>query len=527
MVLPPLRRQLIQHTNDKTASMLLIYPPLAKNCEPPAGIAKIAGALRAENIKCTVLDANSEALHYLLQNPAQPSNTWSRRAVKNVKGNILALQDISTYKSFPKYKRAVSDLNRVLEITGNQENLNLSLANYQSQTLSPVKSKDLLHAASDYKNNIFYPYFKTRLQKLISDESPGLIGFSLNYLSQALCTFSLIGYLKQQYPEIPLVVGGGLVTSWMHNPTWKNPFCNLIDHLIDGPGEIPLLKLLRANKQPEKHHRPDFTDFSLHNYHSPGFILPYAASTGCYWNKCSFCPENAEKNPYTHIPEQSVAEDIEALQKISKPSLLHLLDNAISPNLMKQFIKKPPGMPWYGFARISPILTDLDFCKELRQSGCIMIKLGLESGDQNVLDSMEKGINLEMAANALKALKNAGIATYIYLLFGTPTETIKQARKTLDFTIQHHQAITFLNLAIFNMPICSHEVDHSKVKNFYAGDLSLYTDFIHPEGWNRKQVRKFLSQEFKKHPIVAQIINRDPPLFTSNHAPYFTNFPNR
>jgi hypothetical protein len=49
---------------------------------------------------------------------------------------------------------------------------------------------------------------------------------------------------------------------------------------------------------------------------------------------------------------------------------------------------------------------------------------------------MAKGIDLAMVAEALAALKTAGIGTYVYLLFGTPSESIRQARHTLDFVVE-------------------------------------------------------------------------------------------
>jgi hypothetical protein len=49
------------------------------------------------------------------------------------------------------------------------------------------------------------------------------------------------------------------------------------------------------------------------------------------------------------------------------------------------------------------------------------------------------------------------------------------------------------------MPVCGPEVAQFETSSFYEGDLSLYTDFSHPEGWNRKEVRMFLDNEFKKH----------------------------
>jgi radical SAM superfamily enzyme YgiQ (UPF0313 family) len=269
------------------------------------------------------------------------------------------------------------------------------------------------------------------------------------------------------------------------------------------------------------HYRPSYDSFPLKDYFAPGPILPYSASSGCYWNRCSFCPERAEGNPYLAIPVEKVISDLLRLADRHQPVLIHLLDNAISPSLMKAISEHPLGVPWYGFARITRHLTDPDFCFALKQSGCVMLKLGLESGDQAVLDDLQKGIDLEEASSALKNLKNAGIATYVYLLFGTPPEGLTEARRTLAFVVKHHDCIGFLNLAIFNMPIYGAEAQQMETKQFYEGDLSLYTSFNHPKGWSRHLIRQFLDKEFKRHPAIASIVRRDPPVFTSNHAPFF------
>ncbi len=157
----------------------------------------------------------------------------------------------------------------------------------------------------------------------------------------------------------------------------------------------------------------------------------------------------------------------------------------------------------------------------LKHSGCAMLQLGIESGDQGVLDSEHKGIDLDRVSLALRSLRKAGIAAYVYLLFGTPSENLKEARKTLDFTVKHARDISFLNLAIFNLPIYGNEARELETRMHYDGDLSLYADFHHPGGWHRARVRRFLDKEFKRHPAIAAIIRRDPSIFTSNHAPFF------
>ena len=468
--------------------MLLSYPPLAQPSEPPAGLARLAGALRSHGLPCFLLDANLEGLLALLAAPIAPNDTWSRRALRHLPANLAGLRDPRLYDNPARYRRAVADVNKMVELAGQPHGLTLSLANYQE---------------------------------------PGLLGFSLNYLSQAMTTFAMIGFLKQRYPDLPVILGGGLVTSWLRNPAWANPFAGLIDHLVAGPGEAALLHLAGlppgpAGDPPGKPYQPPAYDgLPLADYLAPGLILPYAASAGCYWHKCSFCPEKAEDNPYTALGNDRVLAEINGLVTRTRPTLLHFLDNAVSPTLLRALADQPPGVNWYGFARLAPALTDPDFCRALRRSGCVMLKLGLESGDQGVLDAMGKGIDLTMAAQALAALNQAGIATYIYLLFGTPAETQRAARRTLDFVEQHAAAITFLNLAIFNMPLGSPEAASLAAGRFYEGDLSLYTDFVHPRGWHRKAVRLFLDQEFKRHPAIAAILRRDPPHFTSNHAPFF------
>jgi radical SAM superfamily enzyme YgiQ (UPF0313 family) len=304
--------------------------------------------------------------------------------------------------------------------------------------------------------------------------------------------------------------------------SWQNPFQGLLDSFVAGPGEYPLLAMMKIQGEPDEIlFPPEYDSLHLEDYLAPGAILPYSSANGCYWNRCSFCPERAEGNPYVPIPVDRVIQDLDSLVKKVQPVLIHLLDQAIRPALMEKIMGHPPGVPWYGFARITRHLGDLDFCLALKKSGCVMLQLGLESGDQAVLDQMQKGIDLGVASLALKNLKKAGIATYVYLLFGTPWETLTEARRTLEFTFQHHDQISFLNLALFNLPIDSQETQNLEAKKFYEGDLSLYTNFSHPRGWNRHLVKQFLDKEFKRYPAIAPILRRDPPIFTSNHAPFF------
>lgn len=507
---------------DGKGPLLLVYPPVAKVSEPPAGIARLAGALARRGIGCVVLDANFEGLLSLIRTPLGAGGRWTERAVRGVERNLGMLSSWDGYVNVDRYKRAVADLNRVAGAAAAPSGVRVTLADYEDPARSPVRSADLLAAAEAPEKNPFFGWFSGRLEAMLLAHAPSIVGFSLNYLSQALTAFAMAGHLKKLDGRLRVVFGGGLVTSWLRRPGFRNPFGGLISDLVAGPGEGFLLECFGID-HPVAGGRPHLAEFSGCTYLAPGLILPYSASSGCYWGRCSFCPERAEGNPYRPVPHSSVLEDLTILARVHRPVLLHLLDNALSPALLERLAAGGgPCVPWYGFARASELLADQDFCRALRRSGCVMLKLGLESGDQGVLDAMGKGVGVETAARVLTSLRRAGIATYVYLLFGTPGEDQAAARRTLEFTVRQREAIGFLNLAVFNLPIHSPDAGTLATDPFYAGDLSLYTGFIHPQGWDRPIVRRFLDREFRRHPAVAAILRRDPPLFTSNHAPLFS-----
>jgi radical SAM superfamily enzyme YgiQ (UPF0313 family) len=500
--------------------ILLVNPPLVKPSEPPPGIARLYGALRAAGTACSVIDANIEGILHLLGKSPTETDKWTTRAWRNRDRNLESIRSGQGYLDLQRYKRTVSDLNRLLQKASTDASIRLSLSNYSDGELSPVRSKDLLRAAEEYGKNPFFEYFSERLSGAINRENPKAVGLSLNYLSQALTAFSMIGYIRAMFPEVRILLGGGLATSWVRKPGWRNPFSGLLDEIVDGPGERAILSL--AGKEMKNGTgRPVYNIFPMNDYFAPGPVLPYSSSSGCYWNRCAFCPEKAEGTPYEPIGPGAAVREANALVRELHPALLHFLDSAVSPALMQRISENPPGIPWYGFVRITKRLADEDFCRALKKSGCVMLKLGLESGDQGVIDEEGKGIDLAVASKALLSIKNAGIGTYVYLLFGTPSESEARARNTLDFTARRHKYIDFLNLAIFNMPVNSPDAERFGTSPHYEGDLSLYTGFSHPKEWNRTEVRQFLEREFKKHPAIAPILVKDPPFFTSNHAAFF------
>ena len=230
--------------------MLLIHPPVTRPCEPPAGIARLKAALASSGVRATVLDANLEGLLYMLQAPAQPGDTWTRRAESSSARHLADLRSGRAYRNQATYSRVVRDLNRLLEVFSAPFETKVSFSDYSSDNLQPVRTADLMRSAEQPEKNPFFSYYCARLPQLLEEQAPAWIGISVNYLSQALCAFALIGCLKQLAPGVRIALGGGLITSWLRRPDVRLDFTGLVDALIEGPGEEQVCRLAGVGHVP-------------------------------------------------------------------------------------------------------------------------------------------------------------------------------------------------------------------------------------------------------------------------------------
>ena len=81
-------------------------------------------------------------------------------------------------------------------------------------------------------------------------------------------------------------------------------------------------------------------------------------------------------------------------------------------------------------------VLDEDVIKLLSESGCIALHMGIESADQEVIDSLNKHIKVKNAENILRLLKQYKIRPLCSFIIGNHSDTHQTLSKTQEF-IEH------------------------------------------------------------------------------------------
>ncbi len=360
----------------------------------------------------------------------------------------------------------------------------------------------------------------------------------MNYRHQVLPAFELAGLLRRHFPGIRVVAGGGMLTSWKKALSELDLRFSCFDHIVFGPGEEALASMAAGDSDPSDYFLdqtraiafvPDFGTLRLQDYLCPLPVLPLSTSRGCYWSNCRFCPEaTAPTHSYTSHAPNAVPDLLLRLAQKHEVTHFHLTDNAIPLPVLQALAERRKDMAalaWHGFVRFEAALTDAGLVSRLAEAGCKMLQLGLESGSARVLQQLGKGTRLDHVSQILKNLHQSGIASYVYVMLGSPGETEADAEQTLAFLEKHAAQISYLNLAIMNLPRDSEwlvEPGQSDIRSSaLLGEekpLGLYRSFEPAGNWGRREARLFLKQRLLGSGPIREIVNRTPPYFTSNHA---------
>ena len=296
--------------------------------------------------------------------------------------------------------------------------------------------------------------------------------------------YRFINGLKALRPNAKIVVGGTHVTSLEKDAFEKSKidfavhgegeetFVELIDMLAGGGddfsriegllhsenGEVvrcsdrPLIKEINSLPFPARD-LVDMKDYSgIYLSKKPGPNTHILSGRGCV-NHCTFCARKVWKrqSPYLRLrsPENIVEEVKEIKERFGIREFFDMGDEFNSSQ--KWAIETAAaiadaglGISWQAFCRADTVSDDM--ARVMKESGCWLIHLGIESGNQRTLDGIRKNITLEQVRDAAAIFQRNGIKVVgLFMLFNVWEEkgrlafegvtesqnTIRLARKML------------------------------------------------------------------------------------------------
>jgi anaerobic magnesium-protoporphyrin IX monomethyl ester cyclase len=159
------------------------------------------------------------------------------------------------------------------------------------------------------------------------------------------------------------------------------------------------------------------------------------ATRGCPRN-CLFCGSRTvfgRKPRFRSV--KNIVNEIICLQKKGLKRFEFVDDffgvnTAFLNELCGSLAKNCPGISWECETRVD-LITEGNV-KAMKASGCSQIHVGVESGNDEILCQMRKGIKIEQAISAIKIIKKQGVALRANFLLGFPGETEKTLNDTLS-----------------------------------------------------------------------------------------------
>jgi p-methyltransferase len=170
----------------------------------------------------------------------------------------------------------------------------------------------------------------------------------------------------------------------------------------------------------------------------PSFFTPTAymrTARSCPFT-CAFCNYPAMAGKHEMMSVQAVEQELRMLHEAGCKNVIFIDDTFNVPlprfkEICRMMIRNKFNFKWVSFFRCSN--SDDEAFDLMAESGCIGVLLGIESGDQQVLDIMNKAVKIEKYFNGVRKLKERGVIAYTLFFFGHPGETPETAQHTIDF----------------------------------------------------------------------------------------------
>ena len=346
----------------------------------------------------------------------------------------------------------------------------------------PFMSSEILESLDDDQINIYRDVYRQLIAPIIKKEKPGMVGISVVQQKQIIPTFTFSKMIKEECPDTHITIGGNIVTRIRDELKTQGKLFAFIDSAVLYEGENAYLQLVDAveNSKPfsalpnliyrhesgihanegvcsedlSKLPPPDFDGLALEKYFVPKLILPFLATRGCYWGRCTFCDHfQGYVEGFRTMQVDQIVDEIRFLQKKYNTRYFHFTDESYPPALFRKLsqriVEEKLDIVWTTHMRFEETLLDEQVWKDAHESGCRYLHFGFESGNQRVLKLMDKATKLDAIETNLKMSSEAGIWNHIMGFFGFPGETKEEAEDSKDFVLKNREHIHSLGFMTY------------------------------------------------------------------------------
>jgi radical SAM superfamily enzyme YgiQ (UPF0313 family) len=173
--------------------------------------------------------------------------------------------------------------------------------------------------------------------------------------------------------------------------------------------------------------------------HSMYPVITTITGRGCP-HRCFYCcyPQTMYGHKFRLRSPDNIAREFEFIAKnFPQVKEIMLEDDTLTVNkthaaeIAQSLVSIGNKLPFSANSRAD--LVDVDILKNLRKAGCRLFCVGYESGSQQILDNMKKGLTIEKATEFSMATKKAGIMVHGCFMVGNPGETKETLQETLEY----------------------------------------------------------------------------------------------
>jgi anaerobic magnesium-protoporphyrin IX monomethyl ester cyclase len=186
---------------------------------------------------------------------------------------------------------------------------------------------------------------------------------------------------------------------------------------------------------------PDHSLLRLELYNESYLERPIGvimSERGCPFG-CSYCVRTFGRRLLSRSAE-SILSEIEALGIRHGIRNIRFMDDTFTANrarliaLCQGLIERRLGVAWTCLTRVD--VLDAEALSLMRRAGCRRMYLGLESGSQRVLDSLNKGLTVDGIRERMKAVRESGIEASAFFIVGAPGETDEDVDASIRLAIE-------------------------------------------------------------------------------------------